>query len=191
MSDTLRGIFIATLLIISFSNTAMGQPKKGEFIQASIGLGMSGSYEDYNIIGSGFYVQAEYVMALSRWFGVRPYAGFISTSPSSTNTDPYLSEYAVTSKAFLLGGKARIAAPIPYVAPYLELGIGTSIGNFVTHTPSNFKEKKGIIVHIPFTMGLALGADNGVEIAFTYYFHPTVDQFSGAAALGLSFPINK
>lgn len=194
MTDMLlssRKVFIATIVTVFFLNITKAQPRKGEFIQASIGLGMSAPDENYDIIGTGIYAQAEYVMGLTKWFGVRPYIGFISTAPHPDGADPNLSQYQVTSKAFLIGGKARIAAPIPYVAPYLELGIGTSIGKFVTYTPTILNEKKGLVLHIPVTLGLALGRDHGVEIAFTCYIPPSLDQYSGAAAFGLSFPINR
>ena len=40
----------------------------------------------------------------------------------------------VETKAFLLGAKARVHAPIPWIAPYTEIGTGTSIGKFETLT---------------------------------------------------------
>jgi hypothetical protein len=191
MRSTFRGIFIVIIAILFISKTAEAQPKKGEFIQASIGLGMSAPYEDYNIFGNGFYAQAEYVFAFKKWLGVRPYAGFISTNPSKSGTDTSLSEYRVTSKAFLLGGKARICAPIPWIAPYIELGVGVSAGSFETFTPSTYKKDSGLLMHIPYTLGLALGKNHEVEIAVTYYEHPSVDQFSGALSVGFSFPLDK
>ena len=190
MRSTFRGIFIVTIAILFFSNTAEAQPKKGEFIQASIGYGMSAPYEDYNIIGTGFYAQAEYIYAFKTWLGLRPYAGFVITSPSENNSEPNLSEYRVTAKAFLIGGKVRICAPIPWVAPFLELGIGASVGSFETYTPTTYKKDSGLLVHVPFALGLALGKNHDVEIAVTYYEHPTVEQFSGALAIGFSFPLD-
>ncbi|MFI0428405.1 hypothetical protein [Mariniflexile sp. HMF6888] len=191
MSSKIYSFYFSLIIAVLFSNISNAQPKKGEFIQASIGLGMSAPYEEYNIMGTGFYAQVEYVYAFKKWLGVRPYAGFISTTPSESGTDTSLSEYRVTSKAFLLGGKARICAPIPWVAPYFELGIGLSAGSFETYTPIDNKKESGVLMHIPVTLGLALGKENGVEVAFTYYFHPEINQFSGAAAIGLSFPINR
>lgn len=190
MPSTFRGIFIIVITTIFFSNITNSQPKKGEFIQASIGYGMSAPYEDYNIIGTGFYAQAEYIFAFKKWLGVRPYAGFITTSPNENNSEPSLSGYKVTSKAFLIGGKVRICAPIPWVAPYLEIGIGASMGSFETYTPGIYKKDKGLLMHIPYALGLALGKNHDVEIAITYYEHPSVEQFSGALAIGFSFPLD-
>ncbi len=185
-----RNTLATTIFVIFISNLANTQPHKGKFINASIGYGVSAPNEDIEIYGSGFYAQGEYVIGLAKWFGIRPYAGLILTSPNKNTTHQDLSEYETTSKAFLLGSKARICAPIPWVAPYFEIGIGASIGSFVTYTPYVDKKKNGLLMHIPFSAGLAIGRKHNIEVAFTYYFHPSVDQFSGAMAFGLSFPLN-
>ena len=190
MSASFRTIFLVIIATIFFSNIIKAQPRKGEFVEASIGFGVSVPDEDIEIYGSGFYAQGEYVIGLTKWFGLRPYAGIILTSPDKNTTQPSFSEYKVTSKAFLFGGKARICAPIPWVAPYFELGIGASIGSFETYTPISNIKKDGLLVHIPVEIGLALGPKHNFEFALTYYFHPTVEQFSGAVAFGVSFPIN-
>ena len=188
---TLRNLY-SIIFFILFLNLTKAQTT-GKFIKASIGIGYT--YSDYDekynesIDGSGFYAQGEYVVGLTSWFSVRPYAGLILTS---TNQDSQNNpqNYKVTSKAFLLGGKARICAPIPWVAPYIESGIGTSVGSFETYTPINNIKKDGFLVHVPFTIGLAVGRKNNIDIEFTYYFHSSADQFSGAFAGGFSFPLD-
>ncbi|GGE97127.1 hypothetical protein [Flavobacterium limi] len=191
MKSTLRCLIIIFFTIF-LSNQIKAQTT-GKFIKASIGLGYS--YSDYDekgseyIEGSGFYTQGEYVIGVTKWFSVRPYAGLILTSTDEDNNkNP--EHYKVTSKAFLIGGKARICAPIPWVAPFIESGIGASIGSFETYTPLNNIKKNGVLMHIPFTLGLAVGRKNNIDIAFTYYFHSAADQFNGAFAAGFSFPID-
>jgi len=191
MITTLRTALLLFIFTFFFADFAEAQPNKGEYIDASIGLGISVPYDNIDLEGTGFYAQGEYALALTSWFGLRPYAGVIFTSPDKSTSIENRADYKVTSKAFLMGAKARIAAPIPWVAPYVEGGIGASIGKFETYTPYTKSEKSGLLVHIPFTLGLALGPKNNVDVAFTYYFHPAVEQISGAAAIGLSFPINK
>ena len=44
-------------------------------------------------------------------------------------------------------------------------------------------------MHIPWSIGVALGPKHNFEISFTYYDHPSVDQTCGAAAFGFSFPL--
>lgn len=167
------------------------QPRVGESVSVSIGYGITAPYDNIDVISSGFYAEGEYVFGIKKWFSVRPYAGFISTSPDDYNTTENLLEYQVSSKSFFFGGKARIAAPIPWFAPYIEIGIGASIGSFVTYTPIKNIEKNGLLMHIPVTIGVALGRKNNFDIAFNYYFHNSVEQFNGAATIGFSFPIKE
>lgn len=42
---------------------------------------------------------------------------------------------------------------------------------------------------MPFSLGLELGKNNNVDLAFTYYFQPSVEQYVGAFAVGLKFPL--
>lgn len=185
-------VLIFTILLPQLSKA---QTQKGRFIDVSIGLGFSApstQSDEIEIIGSGFYAQGEYVLGLTKWFSVRPYAGLIITSPDkNTNREENQPEYEVTTKAFLIGGKVRITAPIPYVAPYLETGLGASIGSFRTFTEFTDIEENGIIYHIPFTLGLALGREHKVGLEFTYFFHPSLDQFAGAVAAGITFSLDK
>lgn len=187
----LNSPFLKIILpILLFSTIVKAQPSKGDFINASIGLGLTAAYyEEQEIGGTGFYAQAEYVHAISKWFGVRPYAGIIITYPDEDELPKIKPDYGASTKAFLLGGKLRLCAPIPYVAPYLELGLGLSMGRFETYTPEKLIKKEGVIPHIPFAVGLALGKKHAVDVAFTYYYMSSVEQFSGALAVGLIFPI--
>jgi hypothetical protein len=91
----------------------------------------------------------------------------------------------------MVGAKFRLAAPIPYVAPFLESGIGMSVGSFETYTKYTSVSKNGILLHIPMAFGLAVGRRHNYEIKFTYYFTPAAEQFSGAAAFGFSIPLNE
>ena len=185
----IQSIFLIILFTIIFSNLLKAQPQKGKFINVAIGLGISAPYDESDISGSGFYAQGEYVIGLSKWFGLRPYAGVVLASQVEIDGEKYQTDYKVTSNAFLFGGKARVLAPIPYIAPYFEIGIGASIGSFQTYIPQTNISKNGLLMHIPFSIGLALGRKNNFDVGFTYYFHPDAQQFSGAAAIGFIFPV--
>lgn len=197
MISTLRNFFLITIFTFIFSNSAKAQPRVGNFINVSVGLGSStsnkiesyGNQNELDVDGDGFYAQGEYIFGITRWFGLRPYAGLLITSTDGGNpqSDP---NYKVTTKAFLLGGKARICAPIPWIAPFIETGIGTSIGSFQTFTPSTNYKKNTALLHIPLSFGLALGPKHNIEIAATFYFTPAASQFSGVMAAGFSFPID-
>lgn len=162
---------------------------KEKSIDVSIGLGLSAPYDEYKVTGTGFYAQAEYVLGISKWIDLRPYAGAIFTQMSEGDTQPYNPDYISTANAFLFGGKTRITVPIPWVAPYVEIGVGGSIGTFETYTPYTQIEGRGLFLHIPFSLGLELGPKHNVNVEFTYYFHNSMEQYAGAAAIGLSIPI--
>lgn len=81
--------------------------------------------------------------------------------------------------------------PIPWVAPFLELGLGGSLGTFSTQDGQAVAETaKGLTYHVPVGLGLALGRRREFELAFQYLFHDAQKQFSGAVALGIQFPLD-
>ena len=90
----------------------------------------------------------------------------------------------------MLGGKTRIRIPIPWVAPYVEIGMGASIGKYRTQTAVDDIDKSGIIHHIPISFGVELGKNNNVDLGLAYYFQPSVEQYVGALAVGITFPMN-
>ena len=163
---------------------------KDKAINLQIGYGLSTPFESAtDFVDDGFFAQGELVLIVNNWFELRPYAGFISTSPAGEDLDGRPTNERATTKAFFLGGKTRVRAPIPYVAPYVELGIGTSIGRFVTFNAFDNIDKSGIIYNVPVTVGLELGRDSKVDIALAYLFQPSVEQFAGAVTVGFTFPI--
>ena len=183
---------ILTLILITLiSNLAEAQFIKEKSINAQIGYGLSAPYNSIDdVVDDGFFAQGELVLEVKSWIELRPYAGFILTSSNGEDLNGNPTNEKAESKAFLLGGKARVRAPIPWVAPYVEFGIGTSIGKFETLTAFDNIDKSGIIYHIPFSVGLELGKNNNIDLGLTYYFQPSVEQYAGAFAVGITFPLN-
>lgn len=190
MSTDVSRFISWALFVLLFSGTASAQPQPGRAVQISAGYGMSYTYDFDDLMGSGFYAQGEYAMALTSWFGIRPYAGVIVVS-GKDNSGQGLLESRIKSNAFMLGAKARFVLPIPWVAPFLEAGLGVSLGSFETYTLLHDKQADGFVGHIPASLGLSLGRNRNFEIAFTYYYHPSVEQMVGAAAFGITLPIGK
>ena len=178
-------VYLTLILSVNFIHAQFIKEKS---INLQIGYGLT--VADYGLTDSyddGLFLQGELVLKVLSWVELRPYAGIIYTS--SGGNEPL--DDIVTSKALLLGGKTRVRAPIPWVAPYVEIGMGTSIGKFETLTPFDNIERSGLIYHIPFSLGLELGRRNNFDLGFTYFFQPTVEQYAGAVAIGLTFPLNK
>jgi hypothetical protein len=178
------------LVIVLTSNLAKAQFIKEKSINAQIGYGISAPYNSIdNIADDGFFAQAELVLKAASWVEFRPYAGLIFTNSNGKDLNDNPTNEKSESKAFLFGGKARVRAPIPWVAPYVEIGIGTSIGKFKTLTAFDNIDKSGIIYHIPFSFGLEFGKNNDVDLGLSYYIQPSVEQYVGAFAIGITFPI--
>ena len=181
---------LTLLIIILTSNLAEAQFIKEKSINAQIGYGLSAPNNSVDeIVDDGFFVQGELVLKVASWVELRPYVGLILTSSNGKDLNDNPTDEKAESKAILLGGKARVRAPIPWVAPYIEIGIGTSIGKFETFTAFDKIDKSGIIYHIPFSFGLELGRNNNVDLGFAYYFQPSVEQYVGAFALGITIPL--
>lgn len=183
----MKKTYILILAILACTQVK-AQLIKEKSIDLSIGRGISTPYDDIEIYGYGFYLQGEYVLTIASWIDIRPYAGLILTKSTENKRDP--SEYKSNANAFLIGGKTRIKAPIPWVAPYFEIGIGASIGKFETITPWTHIEESGVLMHMPISIGLEIGPKHNFDVAFTYYFHESAQQFAGALAVGFSIPLN-
>jgi hypothetical protein len=192
MTSAFQKIFIIIIFTIFSSNLAKAQTE-GNFIKASIGFGSSTSnYEEENpeiIDGTGFFAQGEYIIGVTKWFSVRPYAGVIFTS-TSKDAVKNPQGYKVETNAFFLGTKVRLCAPIPWIAPFIETGIGASIGSFETYTNQVNKKKSGVVAHIPISLGLSLGPKNNIEIGATFYGNLSGEQAFGAFTAGYTFPVN-
>ena len=185
----IKKITILALLIFA-SAQINAQSIKEKSFDISIGYGISApNEENVDVVDNGFYLQGEYVLVFSKWFDVRPYIGGIFTNSSGEDSIGNPTDFTATSNALLIGGKARVTIPIPWIAPYFELGIGASIGSFKTITPSYDIDKTGIITHIPFSIGLELGPKHNYDIGFTYYSQSHVEQTVGAVAFGISIPL--
>lgn len=106
--------------------------REPRFASVSAGLGISSATSQGDAaLAEGFYAAGEFGVALSEWVSPRLYGGLLMTFPvqqgcqRATGCD-------VSDKIAFVGGKVRFLAPIPYVAPFIELGLGLSAGSFRT-----------------------------------------------------------
>ncbi len=188
-------ILFLFILNLSKAQIAKQVPANSPFIKekainVQIGYGLSTSFESItNFVDEGFFAQGELVLIVNNWFELRPYVGFIGTNPAGEDLNGRPTNERATTKAFFLGAKSRLRAPIPYIAPYVELGIGTSIGTFETFTAFDNVDKSGIIYHIPVAVGLELGKNHNIDLGLAYLFQPSVEQFAGAVTIGFTFPL--
>lgn len=180
---TMGKIVLASMLFFTLlSLRAQQEPDRALFL--SLGLGNVLTSDD-TIYDFGFFVQGEYVVEVASWLDVRPYAGFISVNPEVE--DLRRSEVGRTAaNAALFGTKIRLSVPIPAVAPFVELGIGASLG--VIEGVGDRRDLKGLAYHVPFSVGLAFGRKNTVDLALTSFLHPSARQIAGMPTLGITIP---
>lgn len=142
---------------------------------------------DSDADGMGGFGEVEYVYHPIEWATPRAYAGVLLTG---SNSDCQLTPCDVSARIGFLGVKGRLLAPIPYVAPFIELGVGASLGSMSTRAGGIVDiERSGVMYHVPVTLGLAIGEHRDFELSFQYLFHPEQRQFGGAVAIGFGFPI--
>jgi len=86
--------------------------------------------------GSGFYAAGEFVLVPNMWVSPRLYGGLLLTSTDSS-TCGGAAPCDVGAKIGFLGAKGRLTFPIPYVAPFFELGVGTTT-SWTSRSPTSF-----------------------------------------------------
>jgi hypothetical protein len=176
---------LATSPVVTFANI----PK---LLVASVGLGVSSPWtqQENTPSGNGLYAGAEFVLVPSPWFSPRLYGGLLLTSTDS-GTCPRGAPCSAEARIGFVGAKGRLTVPIPYVAPFLELGLGMSAGTLTTHTADIDERFTGLTYHVPVAICLSFGERHHyvVDVALSYLFHPAQSQIDGAFALSAAFQI--
>jgi hypothetical protein len=175
-------------LLVAPRVDARDEEETPHVLGVTAGLGFSLPIDDtIDANGNGAFGEVEYIYQRLEWLTPRAYAGVVLTWPEDCGDNPC----DVSSKIGFVGIKGRLLAPIPYLAPFIELGVGASLGSLTTRVATLVDvEESGLMYHIPFTLGLVLGKSREVELSFKYLFHPAQEQFNGAVALGFTFPLH-
>jgi hypothetical protein len=183
-------LFVASAVLLGARSAhADASPHR---LHVSAGLGFAfptdDDLADTDAEGTGGFGEVEYVYAPVEWATPRAYAGLLLTG---ANGDCPLTPCDVSAKIGFLGVKGRLLAPIPYVAPFFELGFGASVGSMSTRAGGIVDiERSGVMYHVPFALGLALGEHHEFELSLQYLLHPEQRQFGGALAIGFGFPLD-
>jgi hypothetical protein len=139
--------------------------------------------------GEGGFGQVEFVLNVTRWFSPRAYGGLHRTWPDRTSCG-LESPCDVSTRVGFAGVKLHAMIPIPYVGPFLEIGLGGSVGTISTRIGTLYdRHNDGFMYHIPFALGLALGETHSLEVSFSFLFYPSYGQATGALAFGIGFPL--
>ncbi|HZX65890.1 MAG TPA: hypothetical protein VFE76_10875 [Myxococcales bacterium] len=139
--------------------------------------------------GAGIMLMAEYVKWPGKWLSPRGYTGAVFTSPAPS-CDEGVSPCDIRANLFFLGAKLRLLLPIPYVGPFLELGVGASAGHMAARIDQSLSfDTSGVFFDLPFAFGLALGAEHRFQLSFQFLFHPGESMGTGALSIGYDFSI--
>jgi hypothetical protein len=182
-------ILLAVILLLAgAAHAADADDESPRAVGLAVGLGFAVPDRRVGKDGSGpgAYAEAEYIFRLAHWFTPRLYAGLLLAPPES-NCGAGVVPCDVSARIVFAGAKFRLMAPIPYVGPFIELGIGASAGRISTRSGQRVDVTgEGLMYHVPVALGLALGGRHQFEIALQYLVHPEQQQICGAAALGVT-----
>lgn len=155
----------------------------------SSALGRDSAGRDLEGSGSGGYGQGEYVYRRVPWATPRAYAGLLMTFPEG-DCGPDVAPCDVSAKIGFLGVKVRLMAPIPYFGPFIELGIGGTVGSLTTRVGGTVNvSHAGVTYHVPVTLGIAFGRRHQYTFALHFLAHPEQEQAGGGFAVGIGFPV--
>jgi hypothetical protein len=139
--------------------------------------------------GEGIFGGAEYAFWPDSWFSPRLYGGFSFTKPRS-DCGAGVSPCEVASSFAFMGVKTRFLVPIPWVAPFVEVGLGASFGHFSTRVGTLVdREVGGALLDVPWSLGLALGSRRQCELSVQFLSHARAEQTTGGLAIGLRVPV--
>jgi hypothetical protein len=145
--------------------------------------------DDASGMGAGGYVAAEVLSRTEEWLMGSLYAGLLLTWPDG-GCGPGVAPCDISASIFFLGIKGRLMAPIPWVGPFVELGVGLSIGKLTTHNGAIVEaEAHGVIPHWQWAVGLAIGPRHQFSLSLQYLEHNRGKQSCGAIAVGYAFPL--
>jgi hypothetical protein len=178
-----RSILVCTLFISTLSGRAAIAGEHNVHAYGGLGVDQP-SGDGVEGKGSGLLLGAEY--ARSSFDYLRFYGGLQFTSPDRDSCGEFVSPCEVSSKIGFFGAKLRLSAPIPYVAPYFEIGLGGSLGRMVTRVSDKVNAVgSGLMFHVPVGVGLAIGSQHSFELGIALLFHPAQRHVSGGFAVGI------
>jgi len=179
-------LILATAALYSRSARAEG----GTFLEVTGGIGLSSPDTMIPGGGQGVYARADLLPWRDSWFTPKAYSGFLITVPSG-DCGVGVSPCDVSAQILFLGGAARLMLPIPYVGPFVEVGLGLSIGRMSTRSGADVNlQWSGVTYHVPFALGLAFGKQHEYELSFQYMDHPDQHQVTGGIAVGFGFQLD-
>jgi hypothetical protein len=152
-------------------------------VSVMAGVGLVAPESSVNGIGSGAIGGAEYAYQALHWVAPRSYAGVLFAGPGG-GCDRGVDPCELSAEILFAGAKGRLMAPIPYVGPFFEVGLGASAGKLSTRIGADVDTTmSGVDYHVPVGLGIGFGPTHEVQVSFQYLFHPRADVVAGGVVL--------
>jgi len=193
MPITRPPVWIVSLLVLGFlvrpAAAEDASASDGHRVDIFVGLGISFPSDSTRTgDGKGAFLEGAYVFWPHSAVTPRLYGGLLATTPDRKTCSAVPCD--VEAQIAFAGAKVRVMAPIPWVAPYLELGLGVSAGHLRTLDGTMIDTKTwGLTWHYPIALGVAFGVRHQYDVSFSYLFHPEEQQVEGAFAIGFGFAV--
>ena len=190
-------LVLAFLVAVLTSGVAEAQ-ERGHALEPSIAIAgtlPTSDDSESEISGDGWLARLEYDLGATSYLAWKPYLGLLMTwsSGDRSDMDPRCKRAVVeceaTTQAVLLGSKVRLALPIPWFAPFAEIGLGFSLGSSRTETLQSRRHVNAAF-NVPFALGVALGPTHSVELSLPLYQLVGAEQLALGLSLGFRIPLD-
>jgi hypothetical protein len=102
-------------------------------VEAIVGLGITiANDSESDGRGTGLFLGGEWTGRMNSWFSPRVHGGLVVTRPDGGSCGAQIRPCEINTQAAFAGAKVRLMAPFPYVGPFIEIGLGSSVGAFRT-----------------------------------------------------------
>lgn len=184
---TLRASWLALIATTAILPTGVATAEHRMAVAAGLGITAPANSEESAERGAGIggFAETSYHYRFSRWVRPSVYSGLHITVPKQDCGGAC----EVSAQFLFLGWQVRAIVPITYVAPYIETGLGASLGNFAVQSDSGVNEGlTGATYHVPLTLGVMVGERHEFDASLRYLYHPGL-VISGGIGLGFGFPL--
>lgn len=178
-------------IILALSAGRAEAQDRPSYLQVSAGIGYAAAGSRGDGIGTGVAGGIECVDPWNLWISARIYAAGVHVRADESSCEPSVSPCAISNRVALLGLRLRwLIIAGRRVGPFIEGGIGTSLGEMETRLGADgshaaIDEHRTAAFHGPVSFGLAIGKSGRHDIAFDYYFHGGSEHVAGSLSVNI------
>ena len=162
------------------------------YLQVSAGLGYATAGARNDGQGEGVAAGLEYVNPWNLRLSGRVYVGGIYASADESSCGSSVAPCAVSSRIAVIGLRLRWLPIVRRrVGPFVKAGIGLSLGEMETRLGADgshpaIDEHRTGGIHIPLSLGLAIGRAARHDISVDYFIHPGSEHLAGSVTANIA-----